>query len=72
MKVSGHHDGYWVGFADTRVLLVWNGYRQVLTTPQRYDLMIDVNQGVHLGESERYAILLKKVKQGSDTTRKSF
>jgi hypothetical protein len=72
VKVSGHHDGYWVGFADTRVLLVWNGYRQVLTTPRRYDLMIDVNQGVHLGESERYAILHKKVKQGSDTTRKSF
>jgi hypothetical protein len=32
VKVSGHHDGYWVGFADTRVLLVWNGYRQVLNT----------------------------------------
>jgi hypothetical protein len=34
--------------------------------------MMDVNQGVHLVGSERYATLLKKAKQGFETTRKGF
>jgi hypothetical protein len=32
---------YWVGFADTRVLLERNGYMQELTKSQRYGLVID-------------------------------
>jgi hypothetical protein len=36
------------------------------------NLMIDVNQGVHLVGSEWYATLLKKVKQGFEITRKGF
>jgi hypothetical protein len=53
--MNRHHDGYWVGFADIRVLLEWNGYMRVLAKQQRYGSMIDENQGVHLVGSERYA-----------------
>jgi hypothetical protein len=34
--------------------------------------MIDANQGVYLIGSERYATLLKKIKQGFETTREAF
>jgi hypothetical protein len=53
--MNEHHDGYWVGFADTRVLLAHNSYRKVLVKPQRYGSMKDGNQGVHLVGSGRYA-----------------
>jgi hypothetical protein len=53
--MNGNHDGYWVRFVDTRVLLERNGSREALTNPQRYGLMVDVNQGVHSVGSERYA-----------------
>jgi hypothetical protein len=43
----------WMGTVITRVLLECNGYGQVLTKPQRYDLMIDRTQ--ELVGSERYA-----------------
>jgi hypothetical protein len=46
--MNEHHDGYWVGFADTRVLFEQNGYREVFVNPQQYGSMIDGNQGVHL------------------------
>jgi hypothetical protein len=36
LEVNGHHVGYWVGFADTRVLLESNGGREALANPQRY------------------------------------
>jgi hypothetical protein len=51
-EVNGHHVGYWIGFVDTRVLLERNNYSKVLVKPQRYDSMIDMNQGVHLAENE--------------------
>jgi hypothetical protein len=31
------------------------GYKKALVKPQRYDWMIDVNQGVHSVGSDRYA-----------------
>jgi hypothetical protein len=40
LEVNGHRDRYWVGFANTRALLLRNGYRHVLTKPQQYDSMI--------------------------------
>jgi hypothetical protein len=46
--MNEHHDGYWVGFADTRVRFEQNGYREVFVNPQQYGSMIDGNQGVHL------------------------
>jgi hypothetical protein len=65
-------DRYWVGFADTRVLLEWNGYRQVLTKSQRYGLMIDGTKDYTLlGVNDMQAVL-KKVKQGSQIMRKGF
>jgi hypothetical protein len=65
-------DRYWVGFADTRVLLERNGYRQVLTKSQRYGLMIDGTKDYTLlGVNDMQAVL-KKVKQGSQIMRKGF
>jgi hypothetical protein len=67
--VSGHHDGYWVGFANTRVLLKRNGYRKVLAKPQQYGLMIDgTKEYTWLGVNDMQA-LLRKVKQGFDTNK---
>jgi hypothetical protein len=72
LKVNGHHDRYWVGFADTRVLLVWNGYMQVVTKQRRYDLMIDITKEyTWLGVNGMQAVL-RKVKQRFQTTRKGF
>jgi hypothetical protein len=65
-------DRYWVGFADTRVLLERNGYRQVLTKSQRYGLMIDGTKDYTLlGVNDMQAVL-RKVKQGSQIMRKDF
>jgi hypothetical protein len=44
LGMNEHHDGYWVGFSNTRVLLERKGYRKVLVKPQRYNSMIDGNQ----------------------------
>jgi hypothetical protein len=38
-EVNGHHVGYCIGFADTRVLLERNGGRKALANPQRYGSM---------------------------------
>jgi hypothetical protein len=38
-EVNGQHVGYWVGFADTRLLLERNGGREALVNPQRYGSM---------------------------------
>jgi hypothetical protein len=40
--------------------------------PQRYGSRMDANQGVHLVESERYATLLKKVKQSFEINKRAF
>jgi hypothetical protein len=48
------------------------GYKKALTKPQRYGLMMDVNQGVQLVESEWCAALLKKVKHGFETNKGGF
>jgi hypothetical protein len=67
--VSGHHDGHWVGFVNTTVLLEWNGYRKVHTKPQRYGLMIDeTKEYTWLGVNEMQA-LLRKFKEGFDTNK---
>jgi hypothetical protein len=51
----------------------WDLRREVGSTRMmKNNSMIEVNQGVHLVENEQYATLLKKVKQGFETTRKSF
>jgi hypothetical protein len=71
-KVAWHHVGYLLNISDARALTGHNDHAKALVKSQLYDSMIGANQGVHLGKSEWYATLLKKVKQGFDTTRKSI
>jgi hypothetical protein len=54
LGVNQHKARYWIDLANTKALLERNGYRKALAIPQRCGSKADVNQGVHLGGSERY------------------
>jgi hypothetical protein len=50
-----HRAGYWIDLVNANVLLERNGYSKAPANPQRCGSNLGVNQGVHLGGSEREA-----------------
>jgi hypothetical protein len=55
LGVNQHQAGYWIDLVSTKALLERNGHREALAKPQRPSSLIDMNQGVYLVESGRYA-----------------
>jgi hypothetical protein len=55
LKSERRQAGYWIDLVNAKALLERNGYRKALVNPHRCGSNLDVNQGVHLGGSERYA-----------------
>jgi hypothetical protein len=55
LKSERRQAGYWIDLVNAKALLERNGYRKALSNPHRCGSNLDVNQGVHLGGSEREA-----------------
>jgi hypothetical protein len=70
VEIKQPYLAYWVNLDDSWVPSGHQvGYKKALMKPQWYDSMMDMNQGVHLVESEWYASTTQEGQTGPETNR---